>query len=357
MKEHTYAIIMAGGIGSRFWPFSRNKHPKQFHDILGKGKTLLQETVERFSSLCPKENIYIVTNKDYNHFITEQLPFLHQDQILLEPMGKNTAPCIAYATAKISSKDPEAICIVAPADHVIDNQNKFEQKIQNALDYAYKNNVLITLGIEPNRPDTAYGYIQYREEDQTDFKKVKTFTEKPEIELAQTFIDSGEFVWNAGIFVWKNKSIIESFRLHMPEMLEVFEEGIPSYFTEREPEFLKTAYTQCKNISIDYGVLEKADNVHVLLCEIGWSDLGTWKALYEHSEKDENDNVIDGNVMLYETSDCIIKAPGEKLVLVQGLEGYIIAEHNGVLMICKKEDEQRVKKFVSDVKNNNPKFV
>lgn len=341
---------MAGGIGSRFWPFSRNEYPKQFHDILNNGKSLIQETAFRFREICDIKNLYTVTNKKYEGLINSQLPLLGQEQILLEPIGRNTAPCIAYAAYKIAQKDPDAVLVIAPSDHIIEKEEDFVGIIQNAVDAASKQDILITLGIKPDRPDTGYGYIQFKE-GKNNLNKVKTFTEKPELELAKKFLDSGDFFWNSGIFIWSAKSIIKAFEKYLPEMAEIFEGGKQYYYTDREAEFIARAYTQTQNISIDYGVLEKADNVYVMLCNFGWSDLGTWKSLYEVSEKDENKNVISGNAMIYDTNNCIIKTPADRLVVVQGLEDYIIAEYDNVLLICKKSEEQRVRDFVADAKN------
>lgn len=358
MNKNYYAVIMAGGIGSRFWPFSRTKHPKQFHDVLGTGKSLLQQTAERFFNVCPKENIFIVTNKDYEGLVKEQLPFLSDDQILGEPIGRNTAPCIAYACYKIRSKNEKAVVIVAPSDHVITKEQEFTETILTGLLSASESDILITLGIKPSRPDTGYGYIQYHENSETKLKKVKTFTEKPALDLAKKFIESGDFVWNAGIFIWNIKAITESFKNYMPEMAETFEEGKKQYWSEKEEGFIAKAYSQCKNISIDYGVMEKAENVFVLLSDFGWSDLGTWKSLYDISPKNEDKNVLTGNIITSETKDCIIKTPNEKLVVVHGLKNFIVAEYDGVLMICKKDDEQKVKDFVAQVKaGKDPKFI
>jgi len=350
MNKNFYAIIMAGGIGSRFWPFSRTKYPKQFHDVLGIGKSLLQQTVDRFLPICPKENIFIVTNKDYTGLVKEQLPFLTNDQILGEPIGRNTAPCIAYACYKIKNKNKEAVVVVAPSDHVITKEQEFVDVVATGLTAALETDILITLGIKPSRPDTGYGYIQYIENDEKELKKVKTFTEKPALDLAKKFIESGDFVWNAGIFLWNIRTIISGFEKYMPEMAEIFEEGKKDYWSDKEGDFVGKAYSQCKNISIDYGIMEKAENVYVLLSDFGWSDLGTWKSLYDISPKNEQNNVVTGNVIASDTSNCIIKTPVDKLVVVHGLDNFIIAEYDGVLMICKKDDEQKVKEFVAQVK-------
>jgi mannose-1-phosphate guanylyltransferase len=356
-KKNNYVVIMAGGIGSRFWPFSRSYFPKQFHDVLGVGKTMIQQTCERFRNICAPENIFIVTNASYKELVKEQLPFLADDQILCEPIGRNTAPCAAYACYKIYGKNPDANIVVAPSDHVILREEEFERRISLALDEASQNDVLLTLGIKPSRPDTGYGYIQFLE-DESEIKKVKTFTEKPILELAVKFVESGEFLWNAGIFVWSARSVIKAFEKHLPTMAETFEEGKHSYWTPEEDTFIAKAYSQCKNISIDYGIMEKAENVYVVPSDFGWSDVGTWKSLYDVSVKNEDGNVVDGNAMLYDTKNCIIKTPMDKLVVVEGLEDVIVAEFDGVLMICNKNHEQRVKDFVSDVRTQKgEKFV
>lgn len=349
---------MAGGIGSRFWPFSRTTHPKQFHDVLGVGKTMIQQTFERFKNVCPNENIYVVTNKTYKDLVKEQLPELSDNQILCEPIGRNTAPCVAYACYKISKTNPEARIVVTPSDHIILKENVFEQTINEALEASAKEDILITLGIKPSRPDTGYGYIQFIDGTSKPLKKVKTFTEKPILELAQKFLESGDFVWNAGIFIWNVKSVIKAFENLLPEMAETFEEGLSCYYTDQEETFIGKAYTLCKNISVDYGIMEKSNNVFVMLANFGWSDLGTWKSLFDVSPKDENNNVIDANIITYDTKDCIIKTPKDKLVVIQGLENYIVAEFNKVLLICKKDEEQRLREFVADTKSKKgPEYI
>ncbi len=351
MNKDTYVVIMAGGIGSRFWPFSRTSYPKQFHDVLGIGESMLQMTIKRFESICPPENIFIVTNKDYEHLVKKQLPQLSDNQILLEPIGRNTAPCIAYASYKIAQINPNANLVVAPSDHVVLKQEAFNQVINTAIKAASEDEVLITLGITPSRPDTGYGYIQFIADSDQPIKKVKTFTEKPNLELAQMFLNSGDFVWNSGIFVWNVKSILKAFRQHLSEVSEIFEEGAEKYNTPEEPNFIVKAYSHCRNISIDYGIMEKVDNVFVVLSDIGWSDLGTWNSLYTISDKDNEANVVDGDVMLYDTKNCIIKTPKDRLVVLQGLDGFIVAEHDNVLMICKLDEEQKVKDFTADAKS------
>ncbi len=353
--NHTYVIIMAGGVGTRFWPFSRTTYPKQFHDVLGTGRTLLQQTADRFEGVCPPENIYVVTSDKYKDLCQQQIPSLSDDQVLCEPIARNTAPCIAYACYKIAQRDPQANIVVSPADHIILKEDEFRRTIRMALDATATQDVLVTLGIQPSRPDTGYGYIQYIPEDGVDTKnnrplRVKTFTEKPHLELAQQFLDSGEFVWNAGIFVFNAQSIIRAFEKYLPETAEIFEEGRAVYYTDAEQPFINKAYSMCKSISIDNGVMERADNVHVVLSDFGWSDLGTWKSLYEVSGKDEHENAIDAHTMLYDTQNCIIKAPKDRLVVINGLDGFIVAEYDNVLMICRKDDEQKVKQFVAEAK-------
>lgn len=352
---NNYVVIMAGGIGSRFWPFSRKSKPKQFHDVLGTGKTLIQETVERFKNVCPKENIYIVTNERYKSLTMEQLPFLKEEQVLTEPQRRNTAPCVAYAAYKIQLINPNASIVVAPSDHIIQNKKEFERIILQALEAASQEAILITLGIKPDRPATGYGYIQFIEDNTQPIKKVKTFTEKPTLEIAKTFLESGDFVWNAGIFIWSVSSVINGIEKHAHDISDAFKGYEKFLNTEKEGHFIENTYAQCPNISIDYGLMEHAENVHVLLSDFGWSDLGTWESLYGLSEKDEDQNVISGNVKTYDSKGCIIKTPDDKLVIVQGLEDYIIAENDGVLMICKKDQEEQIKDFVGDLKSSKGK--
>ncbi len=345
---------MAGGIGSRFWPMSRTSQPKQFIDILGSGETLIQQTFKRFERVCPLENIYIVTNEIYREQIKKQIPHINDEQIVCEPARRNTAPCIAYANYKIHKINPDANIIVAPSDHIILKEDEFVEVISKALEATRENDWLVTLGITPSRPDTGYGYIQFNEntgwEKDERLKKVKTFTEKPVLEMAKSFIESGDFLWNAGIFVWSLKSIMKAFEQHLPEVDSIFKEGIPNYNTKNEEVFIKNAYTVCKNISIDYGVMEKADNVYVLISDFGWSDLGTWGSLYETRNKDVNSNTIVGkNVMTYDTKNCIVNMPKDKLVVLQGLDDYIVVEDNNILLICKKGEEQQIRQFVADV--------
>jgi len=346
---------MAGGIGARFWPMSTSTHPKQFIDILGTGETLIQQTYNRFLEICPPENIYVVTSEVYRDQVKEQLPTLDDSQILGEPFRRNTAPCIAYANQKIFKKNPDARIVVAPSDHIILKQDVFKKVISEALDTVGKNDWLMTIGIKPNRPDTGYGYIQYNGEEKaheiSDINKVKTFTEKPDLELAKTFVESGDFLWNAGIFIWSLKSINKAFNTYLPEVNDLFIDGIDAYDTENERDFIEKTYSLCQNISIDYGVMEKAQNVYVYAADLGWSDLGTWGSLFAINDKDENNNAIIGeNVMTYKSKDCIINVPDNKLVVVQGLEDYIVVSKDDSLLICKKEDEQMIRNIVNDVK-------
>ncbi len=344
---------MAGGIGSRFWPMSRTAHPKQFIDILGTGRTLLQATFDRFHKICPKENIFVVTNEAYRSLVLEQIPELKLENLLCEPARKNTAPCIAYASYKIFSQNKNANLVVAPSDHLIAKEDTFVKAIKSCFKKSKSEDCLITLGIRPTRPDTGYGYIQFVESPEKEkdkrIKKVKTFTEKPDEEMAKFFVQSGDFLWNAGIFVWSAKSIVKAYQKLIPEMANAF--SAVKYNTAKEDEGIKSAYSVCKNISVDYGILEKADNVYVRSSLIGWSDLGTYGSLYNHIKKDEKDNAIVGkNVMMYDSKNCIVNISKDKLVVVEGLHDYIIVESDNIILICKKQGEQKIRDFVNDVK-------
>lgn len=347
---------MAGGIGSRFWPMSRTNRPKQFLDILGTGKTLIQQTYERFTSFVPPENIWFVTSEQHVDAVRSQLPHVDPNKILAEPMRKNTAPCIAYAAYKINQVDPDATMIVAPSDHIVLNPQMFEKCVEKGLEYARNNDALVTLGIRPSRPDTGYGYIQYDEKkilQDGEVFKVKTFTEKPNLEMAKFFLESGEFLWNSGIFIFSNKAILSSLEKYMPELNYMFVEAQHSFGTDTELKTIHDTYVQCPNTSIDIGVMEKAKNVFVVPSEFGWSDLGTWGSLYEHSKLDKSKNaVVSGPVMLFDTERCIVNVPKDKLVVVQGLKDCIVAESDGVLLICRKEDEQEIREFVNSAKVN-----
>lgn len=345
---------MAGGVGSRFWPMSTSDHPKQFIDFLGTGRSLIQQTYDRMVKLCPVENIFVVTNEAYRDLVMEQLDELGEEQVICEPNRRNTAPCIAYANYKIAEINLNANIFVAPADHLIMKEAEFLETAELAFDFTAKNDCLVTMGIKPTRPDTGYGYIQFDDEHSSHkekIKKVKTFTEKPNTQLAEQFVESGEFVWNSGMFIWSLDSISKAFEKYMPEIDNVFKDGIGKYNTPEEKGFIEEAYSVCKSISIDYGLMEKASNVYVLSADIGWSDLGTWGSVYNHLDHDKEGNAVKGkNVMLYDSSDNIINVPKEKLVVLQGLENYIVVEANDMLLVCKKEDEQKIKQFVNDVK-------
>lgn len=342
---------MSGGVGSRFWPFSKEDKPKQFLDFFGTGRSLLQTTFDRFEKIIPLENIFVVTNDSYAGITRAQLPKLSESQILLEPIRRNTAPAIAYASFHILSKNPDANIVVAPSDHLILKEDVFLKEIERGLRFVEENPFLLTLGITPSRPETGYGYIQESEEQVGGISKVKTFTEKPNLDLAKVFYESGEFVWNSGIFLWNVKTIINSFKQYLPDIVNKFSEGMEYFNTPKEKEFIDRAFPFCPNISIDYGILEKADNVYVIGSDFGWSDLGTWGALYEVADKDDNNNAsFNCKALYFESNENVVTMSDNKLVVLQGLEGYIVAESENSLLICKKEDEQRIKQFVTEVK-------
>lgn len=356
MNKNYFCVIMAGGVGARFWPLSRNSRPKQFIDILGTGETLIQQTFRRLTTVCPPENIFVVTHLMYYDQVVEQLPGIVPEHVLCEPMRRNTAPCIAYATHKINKLNPNASIVVAPSDHIILKEEEFTQTLLCALQAASQNDWLITLGITPSRPDTGYGYIQFDEghayQPDCKFRKVKTFTEKPNHALAESFLQSGDFLWNAGIFIWSIKSILNAFEAYLPDLNSLFQDGNEMYYTESEAAYIESAYTVCKSISIDYGVMEKADNVFVLAADIGWSDLGTWGSLYDTSAKNAEGNaVIGAKPLLYQTSNSIINLPSGRVAVIQGLDDMIVVEDNGVLLICKRNDEQNIRSYVDAVRN------
>ena len=365
---------MAGGIGSRFWPFSRTDRPKQFLDFFGTGKSLLQMTVDRFRPLVPIEHMLIVTNVAYKELIMKQVPDLREVQILCEPARRNTAPCIAYAVAHIramcmrkagmnadninwNDERMKANIVVAASDHLILEENKFRETIQKAFDFVNEHNAILTLGMQPTRPETGYGYIQYLKESTDDeprtidngIYKVKTFTEKPNLEMAKIFLQSGDFLWNSGIFIWNLETISEAFRVHLPEVGNKFKDNEMLMGTEREEKFIEEIFPKCPSISIDYGIMEKAQNVYVLPSSFGWSDLGTWGSLYELSEKDADKNVsLHSKALFYESEGNIVTLEPEKLAVIQGLTDMIVVEQDNVLLICKKGEEQRIKQFVAD---------
>lgn len=353
MNKNYYAVIMAGGVGSRFWPLSRKKHPKQFLDVLNSGQSLFQTTFKRFASLCPSDQIYTVANIEYDGIIKEQVPDITDKQVLLEPVARNTAPCIAYAAYKIYSQNPDAVLVVAPSDHLILNEQVFLNTVEKAMEFAAANDVLVTLGIKPNRPDTGYGYIQMNEEIISgDFYKVKTFTEKPDIELAKQFVKSGEFLWNAGIFIMSVRSIVGAFENYLPEMHKEFDKGTEHYYTNKENDFIASTYEACQTISIDYGIMEKADNVYVMPADFGWSDIGTWNSLFEFVDKDENNNASNGkNVFLRNAKNCIVNVSDDKLLAVNNVENLIIVEADGIILVADKNQEQDIRHVVNEIKS------
>ncbi len=349
--KHTYCVIMAGGIGSRFWPMSRTSYPKQFLDFLGLGRTLIQQTFDRFKAICPVENILVVTNAQYAPLVKQQLPELRDEQILLEPGRRNTAPCIAYANHVIAARDPEARIIVAPSDHLVTDTKAFQDTVRLALEQASKEDDLVTLGIVPHRPDTGYGYIQFETGAGAHprVKRVRTFTEKPDHATALRFLESGDFLWNSGIFIWSLKSIRKAFNAHLPAMEELFSSDEAAYGTDHQADFIGRIYDQVQNISIDYGILEKAANVHVVTSDFGWSDLGTWGSLYEQLPKDTAGNAAVGkHVKLYECANNMVHVQDDRLVVLQGLDDHIVVSTKDALLVCRKRDEQEIKRFVAE---------
>ena len=345
---------MAGGIGSRFWPMSRTNYPKQFLDILNIGRTLIQSTYDRFAKFIPKENIYVVTFEDYADIVAEQLPELSKANILCEPSRKNTAPCIAYVSYKIHLLNANANLICAPSDHLITDDNAFIKICNEALKFTADIKGLLTLGIKPTHPNTGYGYIQYEPlAVGENIYKVKTFTEKPTVEIAKAFIASGDFLWNAGIFVWQVKNIIKAFEKLLPEIHEVFDAELNNFNIDAEKEAIERIYPLCVNISIDYGIMEKADNVYIMPSSFGWSDLGTWASAFQNLEKDYLENAVVGdNVMIIDATNNLVHASNKKLILLQGLNDYVVVDTKDVLLICKKDKEQEIKEYVAEVKRN-----
>ncbi len=353
MNPNHYVAIMAGGVGSRFWPASREAKPKQFLDILGTGKSLLQITYERFLPLIPKENIFIVTNAAYIGLVKEQLPDVTDNQILAEPSRNNTAPCLAYTAFKLQSLNPEATFVVASSDHLILKEDIFLQNIKQALDFAGSHDALVTLGITPTSPNTGYGYVQYNSHDANNdgIYKVMSFKEKPNLETAQVFLKEGNYVWNAGIFIWSVKSLLKSFKHNADDIFDILKSGESAYNTEGEQNFINEYYPTTRSISIDYAILEKADNVYTIPGDFGWSDLGTWGALYDESEKDTDANVIQGdNILVYDSTNCLVRAPNAKLVILRGLKDYIVVDENDALLIYPKAEEQEIKQVTQTIK-------
>jgi len=351
-NSNVFCVIMAGGAGTRFWPMSRQDRPKQFLDVLGTGRTLLQLTYDRFSKIIPAENILIVTSAIYRNLVEEQIPGINKNALLLEPMRRNTAPCIAYATQKVLKRNPLASIVVAPSDHLILQEDIFIEQVLKGVRHCETEQSIVTLGIRPSRPDTGYGYIQFIQSDTSeDVFKVKTFTEKPNLELAKSFISSGEFLWNSGLFITSASVMNLAFKRHLPDMHQIFESGKDDLDTDREELFLDQAYTQCTNISIDYGIIEKASNVSVIPSEFGWSDLGTWGSLYENMSHDASANAVVGKkTIISNTKNSIVHLPKDKVAVIHGIENCIIAESDGILLVCRKDAEQDIRQLVNQVK-------
>ncbi|MEM0543702.1 mannose-1-phosphate guanylyltransferase [Flavobacterium sp. j3] len=348
MNKNYYAILMAGGVGSRFWPVSTTAFPKQFHDMLGSGDTLIQKTFSRLSKLIPVENILILTNERYNDLVLEQLPMVKQKQVLLEPAMRNTAPCILYASLKIQKQNPDAVMVVAPSDHWIEDETAFAANLQQCFDFCQKENALMTLGIQPTFPNTGFGYIEFDKSDTNPIKKVNQFREKPDYETAKSFLEQGNFLWNGGIFIWSVKSVTAAFGKFQPQMNVLFQKGFECYNTENEKQFINDNYAMAENISIDYAVMEKADNVYVLPATFDWNDLGTWGQLHEKIDKDENNNgVINAKVILENASNNIVRSDANKIIVIDGLHDYIIVDKEGVLMIYPKSKEQDIKRITA----------
>lgn len=351
MNRNNYCVIMAGGIGSRFWPISRANKPKQFLDILDTGKTFIQSTYDRFSEFIAPENFLVVTNSNYKPMVLEQLPMLKEDQVLCEPLGRNTAPCITYAAFRLKAMNPNATMIVTPSDHLILDDEEFSKVINEAADFASNEDVLVTIGLKPTRPATGYGYIQAEQPiNENGMNKVKTFTEKPNLEMAEIFMNSGEFFWNSGIFVWKADSILGQVQKFIPETYNLFASIAQHYATPGEQKQIDRIYPECRSVSIDYAIMEKADNTHVRCADFGWSDIGTWDSLYQYARKDENNNTAESNTITFDTTDCVLKIPEGKIAVIEGLEKYIVVDTDNVLMICPREHEQDIKRFIDTVK-------
>jgi len=352
MKNNHFLVIMAGGVGARFWPMSRTVKPKQFIDILGTGKTLIQSTYSRFSSFIPDSNIFVVTSEEYADLVKEQLPSLPENQILLEPTRRNTAPCIAYANARIQQLNPDATIIVAPSDHLITKEEEFARIVKEGLEFVANHDVLLTIGIKPTRPETGYGYIQVKESKPGyGIQKVKTFTEKPNLDMARVFVESGEFFWNSGIFIWSLREIQKSFATNLSDIDVLFKKGSEVMGTAGERNFIRASYADCRSISIDYGIMEKADNVYVFTADLGWSDLGTWGSLYEHSEQDQHRNVLFGEAIISQRNKgCIIHASNDKLMVVRGLSDYLVIDSDNCLLILPKSEEQSIREVVDAAK-------
>jgi len=357
MKNQPYIVILAGGLGIKLWPQSRYSKPKQFLDLIGTGRTLLQMTFDRFVQNYSVDRFLIVTSKRYFHLVKEQLPELSDRQIIVEPIRKNTGVSLALVSYMIKKLDPEALVIVSPSDQLIVNEMAFFKAINEAILEAASQKKLITLGIAPHSPDTSCGYIQYLEQPGHVAKKVKTFTEKPNLDLAETFVNSGDFLWNSGMFIWKNESIVHAIERYLPELAEIFEEGIPFFGTVEESAYLKKAYSLIKSVSITYGILEKSDDIYVISGDFGWSDLGSWQNLYDIKSKDSSKNVPEGNTLLYDTENCFVNVSPEKLVVIQGLRNYLISDNGNVLLICRLEEEDKFREFLKDAKEKGGDYI
>ncbi len=351
MDNNRYCVIMCGGVGSRFWPFSKAAKPKQFIDFFGTGRSLLQMTFDRLQDIIPQDNILLLTNESYEPLVKEQLPELKADQILLEPARRNTAPCIAWAAHHIKALCPEAKIMVAPSDHLVINVEKFKQSVVKAFEFIESHDALVTLGIKPSRPETGYGYIQVGEPVEGEFSTVKTFTEKPNEDLARVFLQSGEFFWNSGMFFWKADTILKALDACAPEVNAVFELGREFFGTPQEKDYIDSHFEACPSISIDFAVMEKAPNVYVETVDFGWNDLGTWRSLYDHSPKNRDGNVTQNcKALMFNSHNNIVAIKGDKLVVASGLEGYIVADVDDALLIVPLEEEQKIKQYVNDVK-------
>ena len=352
MDNNRYCVIMCGGVGSRFWPFSKASKPKQFIDFFGTGRSLLQMTFDRIKDIVPNENIILITNENYGPLIKEQLLEIADNQILLEPVRRNTAPCIAWAAHHIKALNPNAKMLVAPSDHLILNVEKFKNCVIKAFEFIENRDALVTMGIKPNRPETGYGYIQVGEQVEDDFAAVKTFTEKPDEDLARLFLRSGEFFWNSGMFFWSADSILKALDDHVPEMSAVFEMGKPYFDTDKEQEYINANFEACPSVSIDFAVMEKAPNVYVETVDFGWNDLGTWGSLYDYSPKNKDGNVTQNSrALMFNSHNNIVAIKGDKLLVASGLEGYIVADVEDALLIVPLEEEQKIKTYVNEVKS------
>jgi mannose-1-phosphate guanylyltransferase len=349
---NNYCIIMAGGIGSRFWPLSKDNYPKQFLDILGTGKSFIRSTYERFSPVIPDENFLVVTNKAYKQMVLEHLPMLQPDQVLCEPARRNTAPCIAYAAYHIQSRCKDANIVVTPADHLVTNEVEFQRIIRLGFDFLANNpNALMTIGIKPSRPETGYGYIQVpKQELLPEVEKVEMFKEKPDYDTAVKFVSEGNYFWNSGIFLWTLEGIMQAFKQYLPEMVEVFEKGIYNFGTPEEQDFINDHFVDCPNISIDYGVMEKSPNTFTIPADFGWSDIGTWGSLFTHAKKDENGNAKRGKVVSVDNRNTIINIEEGTEAVVEGLEDYLVAFRDHSLLVCKLHDEQQIKIWIEGLK-------